>query len=464
MSAVASGPERATQGVSRAYRAVWRWHFYAGLFCLPFIIWLAITGSIYLFRPQIETWLERGYDHLQVTKPPAPPSAQVAAALAAVPGGVLNAYQLPESPGQATRVLVGRGRELVRVYVHPGTLRILGQIPDDDRLMRRIFHLHGELMMGDRGSMIVELAASWAIVMLLTGLFLWWPRGARGVAGVLYPRVDRSGRIVWRDLHAVTGFWISGYALFLLFSGLPWAKSWGGLLKDVRGLERRAPVAQDWTTGTSSELAERQARNTPAPSEHAGHEHGSAMTMPMGPVDYTALDRIVPVLAPLRIASPVLVSPPSGLAAEWTARSDAANRSLRSDLVFDGATGAVVRRTDFAQKPWLDRVMGYAISAHEGQLFGWPNRVLGVLTAAGLILMMVSAVRLWWTSREPGTLGAPAPLGGRGFGALAVGLLVVAGVVLPLFGISVLLVLLLERLVLRRSERAVRFLGLQAPA
>jgi hypothetical protein len=34
----------------RVYRAVWRWHFYAGIFCIPLVIWLACTGSIYLFK------------------------------------------------------------------------------------------------------------------------------------------------------------------------------------------------------------------------------------------------------------------------------------------------------------------------------------------------------------------------------------------------------------------------------
>jgi hypothetical protein len=33
---------------ARWYNAVWRWHFYAGLFCIPFIIWLSLTGTIYL--------------------------------------------------------------------------------------------------------------------------------------------------------------------------------------------------------------------------------------------------------------------------------------------------------------------------------------------------------------------------------------------------------------------------------
>ena len=46
------------------YRTIWRWHFYAGLFALPFVTLARTTGSIYLFRPQIEAWLDRLYDHL----------------------------------------------------------------------------------------------------------------------------------------------------------------------------------------------------------------------------------------------------------------------------------------------------------------------------------------------------------------------------------------------------------------
>ncbi len=31
------------------YKSVWRWHFYAGIIFAPFLIILAVTGSIYLF-------------------------------------------------------------------------------------------------------------------------------------------------------------------------------------------------------------------------------------------------------------------------------------------------------------------------------------------------------------------------------------------------------------------------------
>src|SRR3546814_4871253 len=82
--------------------------------------------------------------------------------------------------------------------------------------------------------MLVELAASWAIVMLISGLYLRWPRDASGIAGIVYPRLRRGGRVFWRDQHAVVGLWVSAFALFLLISGLPWATFWGGNLQTVR--------------------------------------------------------------------------------------------------------------------------------------------------------------------------------------------------------------------------------------
>ncbi len=46
-----------------------------------------------------------------------------------------------------------------------------------------VAHLHGQLLAGRWGSYLVELAASWAIVLILTGLYLWWPRQAERFAG-----------------------------------------------------------------------------------------------------------------------------------------------------------------------------------------------------------------------------------------------------------------------------------------
>lgn len=430
------------------YRTVWRWHFYAGLFCIPFVLWLACTGAIYLFKPQVEAWLDRPYDHLQIDGPLAAPQAQVAAALAAVPGGRLNAYQLPPAPGAAVRILVGRGTVLMRVYVHPQTCAVLQVIDEDARLMPIISRLHGELMLGDRGSNLVELAASWAIVMLLTGLYLWWPRNAVGAAGVLYPRLHRGGRVFWRDLHGVTGFWISFFALFLLFSGLPWTKSWGSLLRSAHGAMTALAAPQDWTTGRSDALARRRAENAPPPAHHghAAMAQGDDMPAP----DYTALDRLVEPAAALALAPPVLIAPPSRSTPTWTARSESQNRTERVRIELDAASGEVLRRRGWADSDLFDRVIGVGISAHEGQLFGWFNQALGVFTALGLILISSSALVLWWRRRPPDRLGAPLPSAHAAkLSWVLFAVIAVIGLALPMFGLTLLAVLAGESLLQR---------------
>jgi len=449
---------------SSVYRLIWRWHFYAGLFCIPFVVWLSITGSIYLFHPQIDAWFDRPYNHVDAHLPQLPVSDQVNAALAVVPGGVLNAYQLPGDAHDAAQVLVGKGASLRRIYVDPVTGRVLHNVVEDGRFTSVLFHLHGELLMGDGGSAVVELAASWTILMLVTGLYLWWPRGRRA-AGVLYPRWGAKGRLFLRDLHAVVGVWVSLLALFLLFTGLPWAKFWGGALKDVRRFASHPVVQQDWTTGRASELAQRRAMNTPfvvQASDASDHSAHHAALPGAAPVDYAPLNRIVPVVRELDLAPPVLVTPPSGMSPHWGARSDASNRPLRVNLTLDPATGRVLKRVDFRQRPWLDRVIGYGVAAHEGQLFGLANQMLGVFTALGLITVSISAVMMWWKRRPAQTLGAPPPHAGSTYPKLWIGVLVALGVYLPLLGISMIVVLLLERLVLSRIPPLKHFLGLTA--
>ena len=446
------------------YRTVWRWHFYAGLLCVPFILWLATTGSIYLFRPQIDRWLDRPYENLAIYGKAANPATQVQAALAAVPGSSLHHYQLPRTNRSAVQIIVGRGSDEFRVYVQPQTLQILKVINEDDRPMMIVFHLHGELLMGDRGSMIIELAGSWAVIMILTGLYLWWPRQLSGLAGVLYPRFFRGPRIFWRDIHAVTGIWVSFFALFLLFTGLPWAKSWGGYLGAIRELSGTQASQEEWTTGRSSEIARRAVLNSPivesVPSGHAGHL-GHTGFADVSAAQFQSLDKMIASVISLSLAFPVQITPPTVPGRFWTASSDSQNRTLRDKVFLDPVSGKMTGRQNFNQQMWIDRWIEVGVAAHEGQLFGLANQFLGLFTTLGLITISVSALVLWWRRKPQGVLGAPVPIAKPNVTFGIVVLIIGLGLYLPAFGASVILVAITERFILRKLPRAQKWLGLQ---
>lgn len=446
------------------YRAVWRWHFYAGIFCIPFVVVLAISGAIYLFKAEIEGWAERSYDRLEQGGDAALASAQISAALAAVPGSTFESYELPAAPEAAARVLVRSEAGSRRVYVDPTSLEILGSVSERDRFMRQIFRLHGELLMGNRGSNLVELAACWTIVMVLTGLVLWWPRQGRGLAGVVWPRLHGGRRLLWRDMHAVTGVWISLVTLALLFSGLPWAKFWGDYLKSARRFTGTAVARQEWSNdgGRSEAAGAAGAARGGEHAGHAGHGGGGRRSAPveLTTADLAAIDIVAATVKPLGLDAPVVLAPAPGGKGRWTAKSTTANRPRRVDLVVDGGSGEIVRREDFSTKHPIDKLVAVGIAFHEGRLFGWPNQLLLLITAAGLVLVCVSAVWLWLRRRDPGKLGAPPPGISPRRSVPLVATVVALGVLLPLFGLSLLAVLLLERFVLRRVPPVKTWLGL----
>ena len=161
-----------TNNQKALYRTIWRWHFYAGIFSIPFVIILALTGAIYLFKPYYEHWQESEYRGLQISGEALAPNQQITAALAAIDGGKFLSYRLPQAADEAVAINV-QAESNWQVFVNPYTGDVLGKQRTDQMLMNIVKTLHGELLLGTVGSILVELAACWAIVLIATGLYLW---------------------------------------------------------------------------------------------------------------------------------------------------------------------------------------------------------------------------------------------------------------------------------------------------
>lgn len=423
------------------YRTLWRWHFYAGIFCIPLVIALAMSGVIYLFKPQIDAWVDSPYQSLPAADKRSTANQQIAAALQAVPGAEFFAYQLPDHENQAVIIHLLSNGERTLVYLNPYTLEVLKTVAYEAQFIRLIRSFHGELLAGNAGSIVVELAACWAIVLVISGLYLWWPRSAKSVAGVLYPRLRLGRRIFWRDLHAVTGIWISAMVLFLLISGLPWALVWGSAFKEIRQWNA-PPVQQDWSLSRAEERSN-AARNSATQIN----------------LSETLLTRSMA----LNFASPVLLSVSQKDPAVWALKSRHPNRPLRSDAWLNGKNGEVIRIKSFHERAIIDRVIGIGIAAHEGQLFGWLNQLLGVITALGLVVMSISGFVLWRRRKPEYVFAAPSVMPDMRISKTVITITLLLATVLPLLALSILIVLLVEWLVLRRFERSRRWLGLQAP-
>jgi uncharacterized iron-regulated membrane protein len=246
--------------------------------------------------------------------------------------------------------------------VKPDTLEILKTETEKSRFTSIVHDLHGELLIGTFGAILVELAGVWAIIMILTGLYLWWPTPEDGFAGVLYPRLNAKGRVFLKDLHSVTGVWISFFALFFLISALPWTTLWGGGLKYLRSYGQAAPTKQEWTTGPAStkalqqdlfkETAPSTALSTDEHQEHQGHR----MTGPGTSERIGGFDRIAPLALPLKLEVPIFLTPPSAASPNWKLQSETQNRPQRKTIEFDPKTFRQISKKSFSDHV-LDHIL-----------------------------------------------------------------------------------------------------------
>ncbi len=426
------------------YRAVWRWHFYAGLFVLPFLALLAVTGGLYLFHHEIDArWhadlktVPRGVDA------PMPHQAAVDAALAARPGRVFK-YVPPERPDASAEVDIATpSGDKVAVYVDPYRARVVGELPDRGTVVWTVRKLHSLKYFGPVASGLIEIAGGWTILLVLTGLYLWWPRGQRG--GVVTVRGVPAQRVFWRDLHAVTGVVAAAFVLFLAVTGMPWSVLWGAKVNE-------------WANGHNFGYPAGVRVAVPMSGEHLDHVAPAAWSLRQAQVpqsraagiDPLTLDQAITRFETLGLTSGYAVNPPADATGVYSASVYPGDLARQRVVHLDQYTGAALIDMGYADYGPLGRWLEWGINVHLGQEFGAVNLWLMVVACVAIVLLCVSAGTMWWKRRPAGTLGVPAlPADPRTVWQV-LSLLAIGGLVFPLVGASMAAMALADALWMRR--------------
>ncbi len=446
--------------MSRAYRAIWRWHFYAGLIVAPFLLILSVTGAIYLFNDELNAALSPQLYRVAPHAQSVVPSRMVEAALKVHPGTVTR-IDLPERPDRSAIVFITPASgDPVRVAVDPGSGRVLGSFVYARTLVGFADTMHGSLMMGTAGELVVELAACWAIVLIATGLYLWWPRGSqRGMGGVLFPRLRARGRLFWRDLHATTGVWGIALIAFLLLTGLPWALVQGEVMQRSAGaLGLGYPAAHRTYSVPSSPTMKgalgeavwtMEKAPMPVSQAHAAPGHvGHAMATGGTDGDAVAgLDAIAAKLAREHgLARGYRLFPPTDPTGVYTAYSYPDRPQGQRTLYFDRYSHDLIGEVGFADYGVVAKAIELGVQLHMGNYFGLANQLVMLATCVVIILLVVSGVVMWWRRRPQGALAAPPRVPqARIVGAMV--MLAIAGVLFPLLGASLIVVVAIEWIV-----------------
>ncbi|RCS22523.1 PepSY domain-containing protein [Phyllobacterium salinisoli] len=444
MSASTIGREStgaAVRSASDLYRAVWRWHFYAGLLVLPFMITLAITGALYLFHDEIDAIVYSDLKQVAVQEnvARAAPSAMVAAAVAAHPGMAIK-FTDPATPASSAEITVNtQNQGKLAVYVDPYTGKVLGSLPDRGTIMWTIRYLHSLKYFGSFARALIEIAGGWSVLLVGTGVYLWWPRSQ--TAGILSIRGTPKRRVFWRDTHAVTGVFVGFFIVFLAITGMPWSGVWGAKVNEwangsnfgyPAGVRVAVPMSDEHLGHAAQTTWSLQQAQIPQAS---GHDHGAT---PIG------LDAAVAIFNRLGLHSGYAVNIPIAPNGVYTGSVYPDDLSRQRVVHLDQYSGQPLIDMSFADYGPLAKGLEWGINVHLGQEFGLLNQLVLLAACIGIVALAVSAGIMWWKRRPAGSLGVPPmPADKRVFRGI-IAILVVGGTIFPLVGVSLAIMLFLD--------------------
>ncbi|WP_166741746.1 PepSY-associated TM helix domain-containing protein [Cumulibacter soli] len=468
-----SSPARAgsTGGLWPLVRRI---HFYAGMFVGPFIFIAALTGAAYALSPTIERIVYADLLTVDSVEDPAPLEEQINNAQAVHPDMPIAQVWPATEPDDSTRVLLvdeslEDGR-LQSVFVDPASGDVIGDEASYSGLgelpvRKFISETHRDLRLGEPGLLYTELAASWMWFVGLGGLILWVGRTRlrRALIGVRTSRRDRAARKAARaaggtksasrkrfvNLHGVTGTWLLVVMLGISATGLTWSTYAGknvtttidALTEEPRAINTSLTGAQDHSDG----------------GEHANHGPASGdAAAPVPSQDIAAeAQTVLDTAREEGLTGPLILYPPASSDQGWQASERWVEWRVSADAVsVDGRTGEVIDRLPFSELPFFSKLTSWGIYLHMGIMFGLPLQILLCLCGLGIAALVVMGYVMWWKRRptRSGIAGVPGPnrsLSSSEWSVVALFLLT-AGTFLPLLGISLLVMLIVDRALARR--------------
>lgn len=362
-------------------RRAWRWHFLAALLVIPFVLWQSATGTLYLWSDAL---VDQRHPDLRFVPPGterAPLDAQVQVARDYAAGASVVDVLVPADPRRSTRVTFTDAHGLpLAVFVDPWRAALLGSLEGIDWPVGWSRSLHGGWPLGDPGSWLLEIGACWTLVMVLTGLYLWWPRDGRGWRALL-PRLRSGRRLFWRDLHACVAVWFSLLIAVFLFTALPWTSFWGG---HVLG-----PVQQ-------------------ALGQQAPRAAGFAPVFAGGGAVGARLQRMLDEARARGMQGDLLfrmVDGPPGSAVSL--RSIQPRASQERYLLLDRGDARVLEEADGARFAAIASAVATGVKLHEGDYFGRFGPWINTAFALALSWLCVTGAMAWWRRKPAHALGLP---------------------------------------------------------
>jgi len=263
-------------------------------------------------------------------------------------------------------------RSNLTAFVNPYTGQIVDQFNRRQTFLYSVEMFHRYLLGGKNslGDWVISLSTLFFLVILITGVILWWPKTKVIMKQRLKIKWDGSGKRLTHDLHIVTGFYTSIFLIIISASGLVMTFKWANNTlffltgsKVVAKEDIKAPLSvyQPGITAISPDAAVSALGNKITDAEN-----------------YT-------------------IRYPRDTAAVYTFNvlKKGSVEQATDTYYIDQYSGKITGVALYADKSLGQRIRGVIKPIHTGSIYGWPTQVLAFLITLVSLIFPVTGVMMW---------------------------------------------------------------------
>lgn len=200
-------------------------HLWLGLISGTLIVFLGITGCILAFEKEIRDITEPFRFVKEEQRPVLPPSVLIPLAEKAMNKPALGIEY--GKAGKAVTIAYYDKTNYMLSFLNPYSGEVLKVKDMTKDFFRIVLDGHFYLWLPHEiGQPIVASATLVFVIMLASGIILWWPRNKAARRQRFSLKFNVSFKRLNYDLHNVLGFYASWIAIFIAVTGLVWGFEW----------------------------------------------------------------------------------------------------------------------------------------------------------------------------------------------------------------------------------------------
>ncbi|MGZ3765818.1 MAG: PepSY-associated TM helix domain-containing protein [Mucilaginibacter sp.] len=347
---------------------IFKLHLYASLIVCPLILVFAITGCLMAFEPELDHLLHAKLSYVEPGDKALSLSRIRNIIQTSYPHDTIQGYRLSDLPDISYQVYLNNQT----VYIDQYTGKVLGAMTGPDfweKTQDTIHQLHLRLAFRDKHD-IGKLIMSWAGVILLiilpSGLVLWWKQKRLSI------RSGGQSRQFWFDFHSVIGLFSFVFIMVSVITGV------------IIGFEdKTTPLLYQLTTSKPTKMPDIKIT---AP----------ANTKQISPDSALQLARMaLPGATPFGIDYP---GPTDAYDIRCRYPEDRIPGG-RSRVIIEPYTGKVLYAEGSRTAPAGTRLKIANRAIHTGDILGIPSKLVALLICISLGSQIVSGLRMWWVRK-----------------------------------------------------------------